>query len=179
MTALVWLLLSRPRSSEPKILASASDAFESAQLDTNKWTWSWTNWPTQGNKNYPGTHRRSVVQSNGELLLEATAQHEGGYSTGSGVWLDCRQDLRRCGECSVEIELSGTNQNGHLALCISEGAPPVDVNDPNAAGLLRMPERGTVNNLAPLRHNKVRIDFLPDHAAAAPHPRLPVGKDRS
>jgi serine/threonine protein kinase len=157
-----WLLRSRV------VLA---DDFDGSRLRKDLWSWSTKEWPGYGST---GHRQFRIEQTNGEFILEAKAQSEGGWSTHGAAWLDTKQDLRTCGECRVEIELTGTNRLSLSALSISDGQEPAEPEDSQAVRLLAMPggEKDSIlrNHPWPLEHQQVRIDLLPSHQAAVVYP---------
>lgn len=104
--------------SKPRLLFS--DAFDGAQIDTNRWTWSQKTWFGEAGVGHPSCR---VAQLGGELILRTKADHERS-SVGQAVWVDFQPDLRET-PCRLEITLAGSTSRGLMALYLTQGDTPV------------------------------------------------------
>jgi len=155
--ALAWLSQSLKRLNAAEVLLS--EGFDGPRINPNRWTFGQKEWPGIGNT---GHRQLRVEQTNGELVIEASAQHEHGLSTFGAAWADLNQDLRQWPECRLELELAATNRSACVTLSISDGSQPQDPNDSAAVRLIK--------NVRPWDHDRVRIDILPKHQAAVAYP---------
>jgi len=156
---------------KPKMLLT--DEFNSAEIDTDKWSVLNRVWPPKEYPQFPGTNSSRAYQVNGELRMEATAQNTGGYTTFSGCLFDSKQDLRLLGECQIQIDLSGTVRNGYVNFSISDGSDPKDDTDSDSVLLFTMyglGDRLPPNLTALLGPTKVRILLLPAQQLAVVYP---------
>jgi len=85
-----------------------------------------------------GKTAHRIKQQNGSLLLEARAEHEGGWSCAQLAWLDSAEDLRSKDDVLVEVEWSAEANFGQAAIELTDGKEPVDPEDPKSVRLLTL-----------------------------------------
>jgi hypothetical protein len=156
----VWLddLQSRPR-------LQFQDHFKGPELNTNAWRTG------HGDRGWLGRGARTfqVEQSDGELVVKATADHKDGVTVEEAAWVELRQDLRELAPCRVEIQLAGTIAGGSLIVSLGGGEAPCrgDVApDIELAGVRALRARET-NAWSSTR---LRIDLLAKCQAAIMYP---------
>jgi hypothetical protein len=108
--------------------------FDGPELDRNVWADGQKEWHGFTNS---GLRKFRLGQTNGELILEARAQHQGGYTTSAAAWADARVDLKQMDSCLLEIESAASNLWGSVAVSISDGSAPADPDDSKAVRLMK------------------------------------------
>ncbi len=149
--------------SRPRLLLC--DRFDTPQLNTNLWKWGHVD------GGGVGTGRRSfqVEQSGGELVLQAKAEHTGGWTAIETVWADLDRDLRPLAPCRIEIEIAASLQRAGLVLVMSDQNTRPQAEDPCGVRLGGFNVSPQVEDFK-LPTTRLRIDLLPTCQAAVVYP---------
>lgn len=131
------------RNDETEILARLEgaqrplfdDRFQGNRLNRALWNFGQTN-----RFSYRGTGKTThrIDQKNGSLLLEAEAEHEGGWTCTQLIWLDSVQNLCSTDDATVEIEWSAEANLGLAAIELTDGKEPADSEDSRSIRLLSL-----------------------------------------
>ncbi len=149
--------------SKPRLLLC--EHFDAQYLDTNLWTRGheepWT--PESGRRFF------QAAPSGGELVLQAKADHEAGWSAIQSVWVDLNRDLRQLGPCRIELELAGQATNGGFAAVISDTNTLPQSTDPCGARLIEF-DASRFNEPAHWPAVWARMDLYPACEMAVVYP---------
>lgn len=155
---LIWAI---QEQAKPEILFH--DDFDGAQLDTNKWTVGHVEHRFEGRFGKPWFQ---VEQAGGELVLQARADHEDGWSVAQKVWADLNGDLREWFPCRLEIEMAGTVTEGSLALTMIGDRSPPSPEESRVPGAVLASLNASNHQINGWPPQRMRVDLLPNVPAA-------------
>ena len=105
------------------------ESFDGGDLIRERWLCGQTGRFSYKNLGERG-HRTEVVDN--RLLVEATAEHESGWSCAQDTWVDAVLNLRNLGDAKAEISFATEARNATVTVRISDGNLPESHADPRS-----------------------------------------------